>query len=250
MLIFLSLALFALAVCLLFLLPFLVGTQLYNQYSGARAVTCPENHGQVAVSLDALRAAGSGLAGKPSLRIAGCTRWPERANCGQECMPQAIAVDTHTDGEVTPSMGPIFHLPVVLAAFVAWVIGAFWHSQYFFRTEWRDAVGLSRWDLHQLGWQLTPHLLTFAAPLLFAYAVSMVLARIGRYGPILGASVSIFMWAAFVVVLFVFAGLASLPRELLMLELGYTLIAAVVIGFTIGQFNGKIFRRRGAALSH
>lgn len=243
MLIFLSLTLFALAVCLLFLLPFLAGTQLYKQYSGTRAVACPENHRPVAVSLDALRAAGTGLAGKPSLRIAGCSRWPERANCGQECMPEALAAEAHMEGEVTPRMGPIFHLPVLLAASVAWVIGAFWHSQYLFRVEWRESIGLTRWQLHELGWALTPHLLTFAAPLLFAYGVAMVLTWIGRQGPIAGAAVSILMWAVFVVEMFVFTDLAGLSPELVRLELGYTFIAALVIGLTIGELNGKLLRR-------
>ena len=240
MLIFLSLALLALAVCVVFLLPFVMGTQIYKQYSGARAITCPENHGQVAVNLDALRAAGTGLAGKPSLRIASCTRWPERANCGQECMPEALAARGNTEGEVTPRTGPIFHLPVLLAAVVAWIIGAFWHSQYLFRVEWREAVGFSRWELHELGWQLTPHLLTFAAPLLFAYGVVMVLTWIGRQGPIAGASVSILMWAVFVVEMFVFTDLAGLSPALVRLELGYTFIAALVIGLTIGELNGKL----------
>ena len=243
MLIFFSLTLFALAICLLFLLPFLMGTEIYKRYGGSREVTCPENHHQVTVSLDALRAAGSSLAGKPSLRIAACSRWPERADCGQECMPEAIAVNDHAEGEATPRMGPISHLPVLLAAFVAWVIGAFWHSQYLFRTEWREAVGFSRWELHELGWQLTPHLLSFAAPLLFAYGVVMVLTWIERQGPIAGASVSILMWAVFVIEMFIFTDLASLSPALVRLELGYTFIAALVIGLTIGELNGKLLNR-------
>lgn len=243
MLIFLSFVLFVLAACVVFLLPFLMGTQIYRQYSGTRVVTCPENHHQVAVSLDALRAAGTGLAGQPSLRIAGCTRWPERGNCGQECMPEALTADAPTQAEVTPRMGPICHLPVLLAAFVAWIIGAFWHSQYLFRVEWREAIGLSRWQLHELGWALTPHLLTFAAPLLFAYAVAMVLTWIGRQGAIAGAAVSILMWTVFVVEIFVFTDLAGLSPELVRLELGYTFIAALVIGLTIGELNGKLLRR-------
>ncbi len=242
MLIFLSLALLALAVCVVFLLPFLFGTQLYKRYSGTRAVTCPENHRQVAVTLDALRAAGTSLAGKPSLRIAGCTRWPERANCGQECMPQALAANGQTEAEVTPRTGPIFHLPVLLAAVAAWIIGAFWHSQYLFRVEWRQALGLSRWEVHEAGWALTPHLLTFAAPLLFAYGVAMVLTWLGRQGPITGAAVSILMWALFVVEMFVFTDLASLSPVVVRLELGYTFIAALVIGLTIGELNGKLLR--------
>ncbi len=242
MMILFSLALFALAICVVLLLPFLLGTGLYRQYSGVRVVTCPENHRQVAVSFDAMRAAQTAVAGDPSLRIAGCSRWPERAGCGQECIPQALETGLYSEEEVLPRSGPIFHLPVLLAAFAAWVLGAIWHSQYLFRAEWRQALGLSRVELHELGWQFTPHFLTVAAPLLFAYAVAMVLAWIGKQGPILGTVVSILMWAGFVLSLFVFTGLTGLPGDLLRIELGYTFIAAVVIGFTIGELHGK-FRR-------
>lgn len=238
MLILLSLFLFAIAACALFLMPFLLGAEVYSRYSGSRVVTCPENHQPVAVNLDATRAARTALVGNPSLRIADCTRWPERANCGQECMPEALRAKAYTDEKVKLNAGPIFHLPVLLAAFIAWVIGAFWHSQYFFRVEWREAIGLSRWQLHELGWALTPHLLTFAAPLLFSYGVAMALSRIQRQGPIIGAMVSILMWAVFVVALFASTSLASLPPEFVRLELGYTLIAALVIGLTIGELNG------------
>ena len=244
MLILLSLTLFALAACVIFLMPFLLGVQAHKQYSGTRVVACPENHRQVAVSFDALRAARTVLVGNPSLRIADCTRWPEHANCRQECMPEALLAGNKREGEVIPARGSIFHLPVFLAAFVGWLIGAFWHSQYLFRVDWRDSLGLSRSEVHELAWQLTPHLLTFAAPLLFAYGVAMVLVCIGTRGAINGAAVSILMWTAFVVALFGFTGLGSLSRDFVRLELGYTSIAAVVIGLTVGELNGKLFRRR------
>ena len=244
MLILLSLTLFALAACVIFLMPFLLGMQVHKQYSGTRVVACPENRRQVAVSFDAVRAARTVLVGNPSLRIADCTRWPERANCRQECMPEALLAGNKRKGEVACAPGSMFHLPVFLAAFVGWLIGAFWHSQYLFRVDWRDSLGLSRSEVHELGWQLTPHLLTFAAPLLFAYGVAMVLAWIGRRGPILGAAVSILMWAVLVVALFAFTSLGSLSRDFVRLELGYTLIAAVVIGLTIGELNQKLFRKR------
>lgn len=244
MLTFLFLALLVLAVCLVFLMPFLLGTEVYKRYSGTRVVACPEIHRQVAVDLNAVRAARTALVGKPSLKIAGCTRWPERADCGQECIPEAAQAGVQQEVALKP--GPIFHFPVLLAASVAWIIGALWHSQYLFRAEWREAIGLSRWEAHALGWSLTPHLLTLAAPLLFAYGVAVVLAWIGRPGPIMGATVSILMWAAFVLALFAVTGFTSLSQELMKLELGYTFLAALVVGFTIGELNGMLIRRHAA----
>jgi len=246
MLLLLSIALFLIGLAALVVMPLLVGREFYKQYSGIRVVSCPENHEQVAVRLDARRAALTQLAGHPTIRLADCSRWPEHANCGQDCIPQAMHVEPYHEGEVAPAAGPIFHLPVFVAAFAAWAIGAIWHSQYLFRARWTEAAGLSRSDVHQLVWQLTPHLVTFAAPLLFAYAVAMVLAAIGKHGPILGGLVAIAMWAFFVGVVVTIAGIGAFSRDLLVLELGYTLIAAAVIGLTIGELNGKRVRRHVA----
>lgn len=246
MLLLLSVALFLIGLLALVIMPLLVGREFYKQYSGIRVVSCPENHQQVAVRLDAKRAALTQLTGHTSVRLADCSRWPEHANCGQDCIPQALHVEPYDEGEVQPTAGPIFHLPVFIAAFAAWVLGAIWHSQYLFRARWVEATGLSQSEVHQLVWQLTPHLVTFAAPLLFAYAVAMVLAAIGKQGPILGGLVAIAMWAFFVGVVVTIAGTSSFSRDLLVLELGYTLIAAAVIGLTIGELNGKLSRRRVA----
>jgi hypothetical protein len=55
----------------------------YFAMRGARVVTCPENHRKVGVELEAGRAAlGRGL------HLSSCTRWPEKRDCGQECLRQ------------------------------------------------------------------------------------------------------------------------------------------------------------------
>jgi hypothetical protein len=55
-------------------------------YRGDRVVTCPENERAAGVRVDALRAAASSFAGGPRLRLHTCSRWPEKAGCGQECL--------------------------------------------------------------------------------------------------------------------------------------------------------------------
>lgn len=57
------------------------------RYRGARVITCPENQRTAGVQLDALRAAVTSF-GKSDLRLSACSRWPERAGCGQECVSQ------------------------------------------------------------------------------------------------------------------------------------------------------------------
>ena len=57
-------------------------------YRGTRVVVCPENREMVAVQVDAGHAALSASQGRPDLRLESCTRWPEKAGCGQECLGQ------------------------------------------------------------------------------------------------------------------------------------------------------------------
>ncbi len=74
------------AICFL-LMPL---ARLYRRFRGTRVVTCPENQKTAAVQVDALRAALSTV-GTRDLELSACTRWPEKRNCGQECLAQIEA---------------------------------------------------------------------------------------------------------------------------------------------------------------
>ena len=63
----------------------------YRRYRGTRVVTCPETRKTVAVEVDAAHAAVTDLAGAPDLRLKSCSRWPERQDCGQECLAELEA---------------------------------------------------------------------------------------------------------------------------------------------------------------
>jgi len=58
------------------------------RYRGTRVVVCPENRQSVAVEVDAPHAAWTAPSGRSEVRLAECTRWPEKAGCGQECLAQ------------------------------------------------------------------------------------------------------------------------------------------------------------------
>lgn len=60
----------------------------YRLHRQLRLVTCPDNGATVAVKLHAVRAAATQLTGKPDLRLQSCSRWPEKRDCGQECLSQ------------------------------------------------------------------------------------------------------------------------------------------------------------------
>jgi len=66
----------------------------YFTFRGKRLITCPETHQKEAVDVAARKAAVTAFLGEPTLRLDRCSRWPERKNCGQECLQQ---VETDPD---------------------------------------------------------------------------------------------------------------------------------------------------------
>lgn len=85
------LTLFAVAF-LLSLIPLtFLGVRAYRRYRGKRVIVCPETCAPAAVELDAGHAALSDLLGTADLRLRSCSRWPEREDCGQECLAQIEA---------------------------------------------------------------------------------------------------------------------------------------------------------------
>ena len=64
---------------------------VWKRYRGPRLIQCPENQRPAGVVVDAPRAAVTSLVNAPQLRLSACTRWPEKAGCGQECLSQVYA---------------------------------------------------------------------------------------------------------------------------------------------------------------
>jgi len=232
MLLVFGLLLFLGGAAMVLLMPALWGRELYNQYRGSRAVVCPETRELVAVRFDALHAAVSGLTAKPDLHIADCSRWPRRSNCGQECIPGASRTEPYTAGEVDVKTKKIYHLPVLLAAFASWYLGAVWHSHYLFRGRWMADLGLTPAQLKQIVLWHSPHLLSVAACLLFAYGVAWLVALRGRRSVWRGILSAVFLWGA--VILATLPGIAGVSRDLLFIEVGYTFLATIVVGALIG----------------
>jgi len=236
---FLLWILLCLLALLLFLLPPAIWMRtLYRRYAGWRRVTCPENHQPAAVSLDARHAAATGMHGHPDLRLCDCTRWPERENCGHPCLDQAAHAEPWTPGEITVDTKPIHHLPIFLAAFAAWCLGAVWHAQYTLRPRWMHAVGLTYQQVRQIRWSLAPHLLTFAVCLLFAYGVAWLLAVSHRKGVLPGVVMAVLLGGALAAASAV--GLARLPHDLLLIEAGYAVLASLTVGAIVGGLSDKM----------
>lgn len=67
------------------------GVPAFLSYRGTRVVKCPENGNVAAVAVDARHAAATAFRRQPELRLAACSRWPEKEGCGQECLRQIEA---------------------------------------------------------------------------------------------------------------------------------------------------------------
>jgi len=67
------------------------GVQAYLRFRGKRLVTCPETQASAAVDVAAKEAGLGAFVNEPTLRLEECSRWPERENCGQDCLRQIEA---------------------------------------------------------------------------------------------------------------------------------------------------------------
>lgn len=235
------LLLFWLVLCLvtasLILLPLALWRHhIYTRYSGSRLVSCPENQQPGVVTIDARHAVATGIDGCPNLRLSGCTRWPERLNCDQACMPQAVEAVPYTSGEAKVHRKQIYHLPVVLAAFAAWYLGAIWHSQFMFRTRWLDTIGLNHAAIRQIvGLYL---LLSLGVCLLFSYGVASLLAVCHRKGVRPGVLMSTLLCG--IVIAAGSYGIVRLPHEFLVIETGYAVLTTLIVGVIVGGLHDKL----------
>ncbi len=247
MLLLFLLLLFLVGTCLLLLLPALWAEQTYHTYREGRTVSCPETHAPVSVRFNALRAAWTSLSGPPKLRIADCTRWPERADCGQECIPDAVRAEPAPLVDHVPwRTRRVVHLPVLLAGAAAWVLGVAWHSQYLFRPRWAMALGLSDSQTLALARMLAPHLLSLGACVLFAYGVAGLLRWLGSRTLTHGIEVGAALWLAiFAAILAALVAVTSSPVApgLLWIEGGYTLLGALLIGAIVGGVPRWVIER-------
>ena len=225
---------------LVLLMPALWAREIHHAYCAPRAVTCPETHQQIGVTIDATHAAVTGLRGTPEFRLADCSRWPARIKCAQDCLPEALRNEPYKLDEVhlPKTHRQIYHLPVLLAAFAAWYVGMVWHSPYLFRARWMTALGLTPAQLKQMVSWYSPHLLSIAACLLFAYGVAWLQTWRMRKGVWPGIFSSTLLWAA--ILLATLPSMISLSRELFLIEAAYTFAAAIVVGAILGGLSGKL----------
>ncbi len=73
------------------------------QLGEQRTIICPETRRWAEVALDGALAAYSEMGGHAELRLASCSRWPERQDCDQACAAQiALVGDDRRKGQYAP----------------------------------------------------------------------------------------------------------------------------------------------------
>jgi len=72
----------------LFVFRAIPGVRAYFRFRGKRIITCPETHKPEAVDVAVGEAALGAFLSEPTLCLKECSRWPERQDCGQECLQQ------------------------------------------------------------------------------------------------------------------------------------------------------------------
>lgn len=75
----------------LFIFRAIPGVRAFFNYRGKYLITCPETRKPAAVDVAAGEAAVGAFLSEPTLRLKECSRWPERADCGQDCLQQIEA---------------------------------------------------------------------------------------------------------------------------------------------------------------
>jgi hypothetical protein len=73
-----------------------IAIRTWIRLRGQRVVTCPETRGPAGVTVDVGHAAATAVREKADVRLATCTRWPERADCNQGCVAQIEASPRET----------------------------------------------------------------------------------------------------------------------------------------------------------
>jgi hypothetical protein len=69
-------------------LPVALSLQNYFANRGRQSVTCPDSKQPADVTVDRKFAFWTALRGQEHSRLESCSRWPEKGDCGQECLAQ------------------------------------------------------------------------------------------------------------------------------------------------------------------
>jgi len=67
-------------------------SKVYSRSRGRHVVICPDNHRTANIELDARHAVAMHILGNSARKIQYCSRWPDRQDCGRECLAEVPRV--------------------------------------------------------------------------------------------------------------------------------------------------------------
>ena len=82
-------------------LPVALSLQNYYRNRGRQPVTCPDSEQAAEVEVDRKFAFWTALRGQEHSRLQACSRWPEKGDCGQECLEQLEALPENIERYLT-----------------------------------------------------------------------------------------------------------------------------------------------------
>jgi hypothetical protein len=178
-----------------FLMPLLFGAEVYRRRRGAHSVTCPENQRRVSVEADALHCAATAVSGTEYLRLSDCTRWPAKRDCDQACVDELIR---EKEREETPQGARLAHLPVVVGAALAWLLGAVWYAPPLFGRSWMQLQGLDAGAAHWRAKTIFPYLVVLLGFFVLGYTIEWMVVRDRKGGLLRGAALGAVFCLAYV----------------------------------------------------
>jgi hypothetical protein len=60
----------------------------YQRFRKRKVIICPETNGLAEITINARWAALTSAFRKPLLRVRGCTLWPKKKGCAEDCVKQ------------------------------------------------------------------------------------------------------------------------------------------------------------------
>ena len=133
----------------------------------------------------------------------------------------------------------INYAAIVVVAVLHWLLGALWYSPLLFANRWMLLVGKSaeQLDSHRLA----PYFVAFGANLVMAYILALVCAYTGANTAVKGAQTAVLLWLGFVATTSLTAYLfEGRPKELFLINYGYSLVGLVVMGGVLGTWKKKV----------
>ncbi len=124
---------------------------------------------------------------------------------------------------------------ILIAAIAHWALGALWFSPWLFAEAWLRGSGMTLEEARKMSTPLGSYVLSFLAPLLTAYVLSLVIRYARVATAVGGAAVGSMLGAGLVAaenlphVIF-----AQRPISVYMIENGYAVAGCIVMGAILG----------------